>query len=165
MRISAQGHGRLYSQARARRLRQRIFEALERIAGESRDKIDIYIFKPALLGESIRRKEIRRCVLSADRFEHGIVEGLGVYAYSVDRVGAQYIELLLRYGIWSAEFDGIFAYSGQIEAVFYCRADLSICSALRIPGVPPPIYILSSRSPISRTIFPVISSSLHRSST
>ena len=100
------------------------FEALERITGESRDKIDIYIFKPALLGESIRRKEICRCVLSADRFEHGIVEGLGIYAYSVDLVGAQDIELLLRYGIWSAEFDGIFAYSGQIEAVFDCRADL-----------------------------------------
>lgn len=39
-------------------------------------------------------------------------------------MGAQYIELLLRYGIWSAEFDGIFADSGQIEAVFDCRADL-----------------------------------------
>ena len=49
------------------------FKALERIARKSRDKIYVYIFKPALLCKGIGSEEIRRGMFSAHRLKHGVV--------------------------------------------------------------------------------------------
>ena len=83
----------------------------------------MFTAKPPVARTRLQRVvNVLRGVAAADRFEHAVVERLGVDADAVDPVRAQHVQLVGRDGVRPAGLDGELAQGAEIERRLELRA-------------------------------------------